>query len=386
MRVVMVSKALVVGAYQRKAQEIAQLGVDLTVLVPPYWQDSRGRHVAEEAFTEGYTFKVIPMRFNGHFHLHYYPTLAHELRHLQPQILHMDEEPYNLSTWFAMRACQKLGILGTFFTWQNIDKRYPPPFGWWEKAVLQNTSVAIAGNQASGQILRRKGFQNEIITIPQFGVDPNIFKPQTRSDVTSTPSTIKIGYAGGLVPEKGVDLLIRACAGLEGNWSLEIVGSGVDEKRLRKLCVELGVINRVRLGRSLSSMEMPDFYRGLDIFVLPSRTMSNWKEQFGRVLIEAMASEVVVVGSNSGEISNVIGNAGLIFEEGNVDTLRERLFYLLKHPQERARLRQAGRHRVLQQFTMKQIAVQTVEAYNELLRNEQCRNHTGKTTLFTGTR
>lgn len=370
MRVILVSKALVVGAYQRKAEEIARLGVDLTVLVPPYWQDSRGRQMAEEVFTSGYTFRIIPIHLNGNFHLHYYPTLAQELRKFQPQILHMDEEPYNLATWLAMRACQRHGILGTFFTWQNIDKHYPPPFGWWEKSVLRYTSVAMTGNQAAGQILRRKGFQNEIVTIPQFGVDPTIFRPHTRPAFTTTQSAIKIGYAGGLVPEKGVDLLIRACAALEGNWSLDIVGSGMEEERLRKLCVDLNVMNRVQLGRSLSSTGMPDFYRTLDILVLPSRTMSNWKEQFGRVLIEAMASKVVVVGSNNGEIPNVIGNAGLLFEEGNIHTLRDTLQYLLNHPQERASLRQAGRQRVLQRFTMQQIALQTVEVYRRLIENE----------------
>ena len=53
MRVAMVSKALVVGAYQRKAEELARLGVELTVLIPPAWGDRRGRQAAERLYTDG---------------------------------------------------------------------------------------------------------------------------------------------------------------------------------------------------------------------------------------------------------------------------------------------------------------------------------------------
>ena len=78
----MVSKALVVSAYQRKAEALARLGakkgLDLTVLIPPAWQDRRGVKQAEVRHTDGYTLRVIPLRFNGFFHLHYYPTLARE--------------------------------------------------------------------------------------------------------------------------------------------------------------------------------------------------------------------------------------------------------------------------------------------------------------------
>ena len=70
---------------------------------------------------------------------------------------------------------------------------------------------------------------------------------------------------------------------------------------------------------------MPAFFREIDVFVLPSISRPNWTEQFGRVLIEAMASEVVVVGSDSGEIPHVIGEAGLVFPEGDAPALCARL-------------------------------------------------------------
>lgn len=369
MRVVMVSKALVVGAYQRKAEEIARLGVELTVLVPPSWRDSRGEQVATADYTAGYTFRTIPIRFNGQFHLHYYPTLARELQQMRPDILHFDEEPYNLATWLGVRASLRCRAVPTFFTWQNLEKRYPPPFRWFEQAVYRQTLVAIAGNQEAQTILQRKGFTGEVAVIPQFGVDPDLFAPVDLSGFEkSDGSTLRIGYAGGFVPEKGLDLLLHACATLQGAWTLHLAGRGAEEQTLRQLATALGIVERVTFQQHITSTEMPSFYRSLDVLVLPSRTMPNWKEQFGRVLVEAMACGVPVIGSDSGEIPHVIGDAGLVFPEGDVVALTQKLQLLLEKPSERQRLGMIGRQRVLQQFTMQQIAAQTVQVYARLLR------------------
>jgi len=360
MRVVLVSKALVVGAYQRKAEEIAKLGINLTVLVPTHWLDRRGNQDAEACYTAGYVFKVIPIRMSGNFHLHYYPTLAQELAACQPDILHMDEEPYNLATWLGLRAARRLNIKSTFFTWQNLYRRYPLPFRWIEQQNYRIASTAIAGNQAAGDVLRQKGYQGQVETIPQFGVDPALFSPVSKDEQPA----LHIGYAGGLLAEKGIDLLLRACANLQGEWRLTLVGAGDQRESLQELATQLGISEQVHIGQRLHSNEMADFYRQLDVFVLPSRTMPNWKEQFGRVLIEAMACEVVVIGSDSGEIPNVIGDAGLIFSEGNVRELQTHLQTLLDNSALRRRFAQAGRQRILQHYTMSQIATQTVNVYN----------------------
>lgn len=363
MRIVMVSKALVVGAYQRKAEEIAKLGVDLTVLIPPVWRDARGVQEAVRRHTAGYELKVIPVRFNGNYHLHYYPTLADELAQIRPHALHMDEEPYNTATWNGLRAAQKVGAAATFFTWQNLHRRYPPPFSWMERYAYAHAPVAIAGNQDAAAVLARKGYQGETVVIPQFGVDPAIYSPPA---TPRTPTAFHIGYAGGLIPEKGVDLLLNACARLRGEWRLRIVGEGKERAALVAEAEALGIAPQVAfLGRRDSS-QMPEFYRDLDALVLPSRTTPSWKEQFGRVLIEAMACKVPVVGSDSGEIPNVIGDAGLIFPEDDASELVDRLQTLIDRPTLGASLAAAGRQRVLDRFTMASVAARTVDVYEKL--------------------
>ena len=122
----------------------------------------------------------------------------------------------------------------------------------------------------------------------------------------------------------------------------------------------MGIGERVDFLGQRASTQMPDVYPTFDVLVLPSLTRPNWKEQFGRVLIEAMACGVPVIGSDSGEIPNVIGDAGLIFPEGDIDALRDSIASLLADPGRRARYAEAGRQRVLAEFTQAQIAAATV--------------------------
>jgi len=282
----------------------------------------------------------------------------------QPDLLHFDEEPYNLATYMALDIAQRLGIAALFFTWQNLLRNYPPPFVWWERANYRRAAHALAGNQEAATVLRSKGYQGPLTVLPQFGVDPAIFVPASTSRAADTP--LRIGYAGGLLPEKGLDLLLYACAGLQGEWQLRLVGEGESRAALVALAAQLGLSDRVRFDARLESNAMPAFYQALDVFVLPSRTLPTWKEQFGRVLIEAMSCAVPVVGSSTGEIPNVMGEAGLLFAEGDVNALAGHLQRLLADPDLRAKLGQAGQARVLAHYTMQHIASQTVELYYAL--------------------
>jgi glycosyltransferase involved in cell wall biosynthesis len=363
MRVLMISKACVVGAYQRKLEEIAALGVELTVAVPPEWRDERGVMRLERAHTRGYELLVEPIVFNGNFHLHFYPGLGRLITRLRPELVHIDEEPYNLATWHALRLARRSGARAIFFSWQNILRRYPPPFAWLEADVLRHSAAAIAGNHAAAEVWRRKGFEKPLHVIPQFGVDPEIFTPRL---APAGPATFVIGYAGRLVPEKGVDLLLRALARLPAPARLHLRGAGPQQAELERLAAELGLAARVQFDPLLPSTETPDYYRSLDCLVLPSRTRPNWKEQFGRVLIEAMACGVPVLGSTCGEIPSVIAEAGLIFPEDDLEALTARLLELMRQPALRQSLAAQGRARVLAHYTQQRVAQETVAVYRSL--------------------
>lgn len=363
MRVFMISKACVTGMYQRKLEEIARLGVTLTVAVPPIWRDERGELPLERTYTAGYELRVTPIALNGRYHLHWYPRLQSLLADVRPDVVHVDEEPYNLAAYQALRLARRYGAKTLFFTWQNLYRRYPPPFGWLEQYAYRRASCAIAGNQDAARVLRAKGYRGPVRVIPQFGVDASLYATTER--VPGQPFTI--GYVGRLVPEKGIEDLIRAASKLVGNWRVRVLGSGPDRGRLDALARSLGAGERVHFDGSLPSGDVPAYLGQLHALVLPSRTCPNWKEQFGRVLIEAMASSVPVVGSDSGEIPNVIADAGLVFPEGDVEALAGHLESLMAQPALWAELARRGRERVLAHFTQAQVAAQTVAVYREMV-------------------
>ncbi|MBM3129813.1 MAG: glycosyltransferase family 4 protein [Chloroflexi bacterium] len=367
MRVVMLSKALVVGQYQKKIEELARHSdLELTVVVPPFWRDERGVIPLERAHTRDYTLRVAPMRFNGQFHWHYYPTLPNLLRQIRPDLVHIDEEPYNLATFHALVAARRVGARALFFTWQNILRRYPPPFSLMETYVLRHSDYAIAGNAQAVQVLRAKNYRGAVQVLPQFGVDPDSFAPRPLAQSPNRPFRIGSGV-GRLVEEKGIDVLLRAVAGLSGDWRVHLLGSGPAQARLESLARELGIAARVQFDAPRPSAEMPAYYAQIDALVMPSRTRPNWKEQFGRALIEAMASGVPVVGSDCGEIPNVIGDAGLLFREEDADALRAHLIALRDDPARRAELGARGRARVLAHFTHARIAEDTYRVYRLLV-------------------
>ncbi|MEI7645341.1 MAG: glycosyltransferase family 4 protein [Chloroflexales bacterium] len=376
MRVVILSKALVAGAYQRKLEEIARLGVDLTALVPPSWREPRvGEQRLERRFTAGYRLEALPLALNGRHHLHFYPAIGSALRRLRPAVLHIDEESFNLATFLAMRAGLAVGARCCFYNWANIDRRYPPPFSLFERHSFRHAAHAIAGNQEAAAIIRRHGYRGPVTVIPQFGVDPELFslKDKTWGDSTAippNPNPFVVGYLGRLVPEKGVLDLVAALSGMPDHVRLRMIGDGMLCPQIAARAAALGIGDRVELRPAVGSTEVPVAMAGLDLLVLPSRTTANWKEQFGRVLIEAMSCGVPVLGSNSGEIPHVIAAAGMTFPEGDVAALRQAIIRVAADHALRADLVRRGRARVLAEFTQAAVARRHVEVYAAMLGRE----------------
>ena len=364
----MISKTFVASTSQRKLEELAKYpDIELTLLTPAYWQSDDGsKQILEPLYTNGYRMIVTPIVFNGHFHIYYYPQLKKIMREVRPELLHIDEEPYNFATFQAMRIAQQQQIPTLFVAWQNIYRDYPQPFRQIELYNYRNANLALAGNLDVAEVLKRKGFDGPIRVLP-LSVDPYIYQRTEPRIARANGAPFTIGYIGRLVESKGLTLLVEALLNLPNYCHVVLIGHGPMKSELEELAARLGVTNRVTFKHAVLPQDVPREIEKMDVFVLPSLTRPNWMEQFGRVLIEAMACETPVIGSSSGEIPRVIGDAGLIFPEGNVQALSTCIHQLLYDPELCAQLATQGRQRVIENFTQERIAQQIYEAYQEMI-------------------
>ena len=162
----MVSKALVVGAYQRKLDAIANLDVNVVAVVPPSWRDRSYEMRLEPSPTDAYQLIVSPIAFNGNYHAFFFPRLGRILDEQRPDLVHIDEEPYNVATFLAAAQCRRRKLPFLFFTWQNLVRSYPPPFSWTERFVYRSAAHAIAGTVSAARTLAAKGYLGSTAVIP----------------------------------------------------------------------------------------------------------------------------------------------------------------------------------------------------------------------------
>lgn len=373
-KILLITKTLAEFAREEgKIREISKLGVSISVLVPARWKGLSLE--VGKLKPQGYKLFVRDCSFSNwkslrvRNHLHFYPGISKVIAGEEWDLVHIDEEPMNLATYLVLKACRKHEIPAVFTTWQNIMKRYPPPFAYFERYIHKNAAGGIAGNPEALEILRCRGYRKPVICTPQHGVDPAVFRKLDASDLRARMelrNAFVIGFVGQFCFRKGLDTLLKALALLPKDCALVLVGAGPEEPSLRSLAREVGLSARVHWVPWVDQRDIVKCMCGFDVLVLPSRTVWSWKEQFGRVLIEAMSCETPVVGSDSGEIPNVIGDAGLIFHEGDEQELAGQLQRLLENPSLGKELGRRGRQRVLERFTYAKVAQQTVEFYNRI--------------------
>ncbi len=362
-RVLLVSHAYVTPLNRAKAEALVASGeADVTLLVPGRWEHEVPPPEEGLPYRMAQLPVVFPGRGGGYF---FRGGLGSLLKDVRPDLVHVEEEPWSVSAFQFAALKARAGFRYLLFSWENLRKDFHGLRGWMERRTIRAVDFGIGGNEAAAREMRRKGVE-AVCVLPQFGLDPERFR---RGD-GPRPGVFTIGYAGRLVPEKGVDLLLRAAARLGGSWRLKLLGSGPEKKALRALAEELGLPPRVEFLPAVDPPEVADFLRGINVLALPSVTAETWAEQFGHVLIEAMSTEVPVVASRSGAIPEVVGDAGLLFPEGDVSALTGVLADLREDAELAEALGAKGRKRVLERYTWERIAGRTLEVYRSLLNDE----------------
>jgi glycosyltransferase involved in cell wall biosynthesis len=376
MRIIMVGHSYVVGLNRSLCRAVAEAGgpgVEVTVAAPEYLVGDLRPIYLEHVEEQSYRLVPIPARFTRIPHLFFYGKALDKLLHQEPwDVIHVWEEPYVAAGWQVAHASPRSAAL-IFSTFQNLKKTYPPPFNWMERSSMERASGWTAGGQTVEEALcDRRGYYGKPMRRIPLGVDVERFRPDPRAGAAiraelgwekSGPPVV--GYLGRFVPEKGVSLLMRVLERLPpGTWRALFIGGGTLEAKLRTWAA--GHPNDVRVLVGVRHDEVPDHLNAMDILAAPSQTIWRWREQVGRMLLEAMACGVPVLASNSGEIPHVVADAGQIVPENDEDAWVAALADLIAAPEARAILRERGLTRARTVFAWSNIGKTFFEFFVEL--------------------
>jgi glycosyltransferase involved in cell wall biosynthesis len=369
----------------RRKVELLAAEPDLSVhfICPRHWRDELLDVSQPSGVVNGVPQTAYAMfgRANDP-HRALYRTLAFGFGAFRPDIIHAEEEPESLAALqiaLARRlAAPRARLL--LHTWQNLARPLKPHVRAVRRATLRAAAAVFCASTEAADLLQAQGYRRPTPVLPAIGVDTRVFQPDPAPP--QTRAVFVVGYAGRLAAEKGLDTLIEAVAQLRANTQpgqspveLRLIGSGPQRAALAAQAQAAGLADYVTFTPALPPAQLAPALRALDVLVLPSRTTPAWKEQFGRVLTEAMACQVAVVGSSSGAIPEVIGDAGRVFPEGDAAALATALAQLRDNPAERQALAATGQARVQQHYTQAVIAQRTAEFYRMVMASSPASVH-----------
>ncbi|MFA5306222.1 MAG: glycosyltransferase family 4 protein [Candidatus Babeliales bacterium] len=353
--------------------------VTILVIYPRKWPSSLFSHQSSpgiEQIAPNCSCTALDTHGAGNELLYVYKSrqLRTILKKFRPDIVHVEQGAGALCYFqvnFFLRIL-KIKARSIFFTWINLKPQLSFKnrlyLKFIEKINMHHADGAITGNHDAQTLLQQKGFHKPILVLPQLGVNPEIFKPEDLPTNISRAHKY-VGYIGRFTEEKGIFYLARAFMQLAANfpqWKLTFIGKGVAENRLHSFIAHRQMFNRIELCKPVPHETIAQYLRKLDILVLPSYDTPQWREQFGHILIEAMASGVAVIGSNAGQIPHVIKDSGLIFMQRNEADLIEKLQTLMQDEVLRKKIADAGRIRAHAEYSHEVIADKTYEFWHTI--------------------
>ncbi len=300
--------------------------IELLLAVPDRWKET-GRVTYFDPPDTAIDLRAcrihLPWVKGAKWYMHWYSELGKLLRSFEPDVIHLWEEPWAVVSLQAVLLRNRLLPDAAIIleTEQNILHKLPFPFEQIRRFTLRQADWLVSRNQEAIEVCRACGYRAGT-TIVEYCFDGAQFHPQERiASNLPVERSLRVGYVGRIIREKGLFTVLDAMSVSDPGMTLDLVGDGADRSALMTRVHELGLQDRVRLLPPASSAEVAEFMATIDALVLMSETTRTWKEQFGRVIIEAQACGTPVIGSTSGSIPFVVGNGGWVVEEGNAPAL-----------------------------------------------------------------
>lgn len=265
--------------------------------------------------------------------------------------------------------------------WENIAFR-----GDEDDAIAQRkqklraaAALFIAVTPRARDTLVAEGVAPERIRVIPAALDTDRFRPGVGDRFLAAklglPRSARIVlFIGRMIREKGVTELVQAFARIDRrgpDTHLVFVGNGPQLPRVKRAAAALGVAGCVHFLPGQSYQDVPRVFSSADVVVVPSLSTPYWQEQFGYVLVEAMAAARPVITTRSGSIPDVVGNAAILIEDYDIGALAAAMTDVLDDQELATSLRTAGRQRAEQLYASGVVAYQLADAYDNVLRQRR---------------
>lgn len=254
----------------------------------------------------------------------------------------------------------------------HLEEREPRYRLAGERAVAQEADRIICASDGEREMLRDLyGVPSARVSVIPCGVDMEKFQPMDRAAAKATLGldldVPVLLFVGRIEPLKGINVLIRAAAQLEGRFQLLVVGGDAKDARrkgeLRRLAKEIGVAGKIVFADAVPHEGLANIYNAADICVVPS-----YYESFGLVALEAMACGVPVVASRVGGLKETVqdGRTGYLVPWRCPEPFAERLDLLLTNEALRRNLGREAR-KAAEPYSWSAVAAQVEGAYHDLV-------------------
>lgn len=388
LNLIIISHAYVYSAYRAKIEALSEYhDLNITLITPEFGLEGGGQKVYAEHYKgNNYNHIILSGYFTGKLNFFIFKHLKKTLQSLNPDVILLEEE------YWTQVAAQVTYITKRFFpktklillSQENICHI------WKKEAVTPYQKIRYSTFHLLEQYIIPKldglafqftevwldftrhintlGFKGQEGILPQLGVDYHRFA-QISSNIQSirtqlgiADNTFVYGYIGRIIPEKGIEDMIRAFEGWDiKNTKLVIVGNGdaAYVNLIKNLILELNLDDMIIMKSAIPFEDIPAYFQLFNISLLLSHTTPIWKEQFGRVLVESMAAGTPVIGSDSGAIPLVISDTGYIVPEKNIVKISEALVEAFENKKKYNILSKSAQKRAKKEFSYQAIAKKT---------------------------
>jgi glycosyltransferase involved in cell wall biosynthesis len=353
----------VAASNRARSEALRRAGADVTLLTPPWWFEE-GRRVAARPSVSERWWRVGRTLFTGNGTRYLYLTgLVENMRAARPDVVDLYEEPFSLVALQTLLLRDRIAPNAAlvFYSAVNVQRQWHWPYSAIERLVLRRADAAHAPNSDVPRVLAARGFgpPSRSVEVISLGVDVERFasaEPMPLPEIGRP----RVGFIGRFEAVKGLDVLLEAFQRVKATAELVVIGDGSLRPALAG--------RPTHVLSPVGFEQVPSLLKALDVLVLPSVTiLPLHREQFGRVLVEAMAAGVPVIGSSSGAIPEVIGDAGLVVPERDAAALAEAIDAVLSQPDLRQRLIERGRARAARCFGWSTIAEQTLALFESAI-------------------